>query len=156
MSRRSDGRYALACVREDGSRTWQRDPGAFFPVHDLTHYAVESVLRLSRAFYGLVAGGWDLDDFGSPWPRGRLPVEAVQAELLVGLFDMERAAGRRLTADEFNQWVGEKWRTECTPGEPVRLTEETLAAIRERLADLMRRWQAVPPGATLTLEFPPS
>lgn len=156
MSRRSDGRYVLACVREDGSRTWQRDPGAFFPVHDLTHFAVESVLRLCRAFYGLVAEGWDLSDFGSPWPRGPLPIEALQAEILVGLFDMERAAGQRMTAEEFTHWVRVKWSAECAPGEPIRLTDEALAGIRERLAALMRRWQAVPPGASMTLEFPPS
>ena len=30
-----------------------------------------------RGFYGLVALGWDLSDFGKPWPRGPLPDETL-------------------------------------------------------------------------------
>ena len=74
IKKKSDGSAALSCLRSDGSVTWQRQDGAlgrFFPLHDLTHYAVESELGHSRGFYGLVAGGWNLTDFGKPWPRGR-------------------------------------------------------------------------------------
>lgn len=38
-----DGPSTLACVRSDGSRTWGKEH-PFFPLHDLTHCAVESVL----------------------------------------------------------------------------------------------------------------
>ena len=44
-----DGRVALSCTRADGTTTWQRQEGgqaAFFPKHDLTHYAVETALGL--------------------------------------------------------------------------------------------------------------
>lgn len=42
-----DGRPTLTCIRADGSRTWSR-VHPFFPLHDLTHYAVESVLGLNQ------------------------------------------------------------------------------------------------------------
>ncbi len=57
-----DGPATLACVRADGSRTWGKEH-PFFPVHDLTHCAVESVLGFDQAFFGLIARGWDIDHF---------------------------------------------------------------------------------------------
>src|SRR5687767_14096302 len=98
-----DGRTSLSCTRADGTTTWQRQEGAqasFFPRHDLTHYAVETVLRHRRGFYGLVAAGWDLSDFGTPWPRGKLPKDAHTVEMIVGFLDLDRAAGRMGTVEE--------------------------------------------------------
>ncbi|HEY5060709.1 MAG TPA: hypothetical protein VII52_04185, partial [Gemmatimonadaceae bacterium] len=66
IKKKSDGSAALSCIRADGTTTWQQQNGKlgrFFPLHDLTHYAVESVLGFRNAFYGLVASGWDLADF---------------------------------------------------------------------------------------------
>jgi len=43
----ADDRTALTCTRADGTTTWQRleaGQARFFPHHDLTHYAVETVL----------------------------------------------------------------------------------------------------------------
>src|SRR5256886_13477123 len=106
IKKNKDGRISLSCTRADGTTTWQRQEGGqarFFPLHDLTHYAVETVLGHRRGFYGLVAAGWDLTDFGQPWPRGPLPPEALGSELLVGFLDRERAAGgEEWPATEFN------------------------------------------------------
>ena len=60
-----DGPATLACVRVDGTRTWGKEH-PFFPVHDITHCAVESVLGYDQAFFGLIAAGWDIDDFEKP------------------------------------------------------------------------------------------
>src|SRR5882672_12049379 len=101
----ADGRTSLSCTRADGTTTWQRQQGGqarFFPRHDLTHYAVETVLGHRNGFYGLVAAGWDLSDFGTPWPRGEIPKEANVTEIIVGFFDRERASGQMGTADEIN------------------------------------------------------
>jgi len=60
IKKKGDGSAALSCLRADGSVTWQRQngqQGRFFPLHDLTHYAVETVLGHTRGFYGLVAKG---------------------------------------------------------------------------------------------------
>jgi hypothetical protein len=65
LVKRADGGSALRCRRADGSVSWQTHQGqqaAFFPGHDLTHFAVESELPGTIAFYGLIAAGWDIED----------------------------------------------------------------------------------------------
>lgn len=93
IKRHPDGSASLTCTRADGTTTWQRQRGGYglvFPSHDLTHFAVESTLGYAHGFYGLIADGWDIDDFAAPWPRGPISHEALEAELIVGFFDTER------------------------------------------------------------------
>jgi hypothetical protein len=153
-----DGRTSLSCTRADGTTTWQRQEGGqarFFPRHDLTHYAVETVLGHGRGFYGLVATGWDLSDFGTPWPRGRLPKDANLSEIIVGFFDRERASGERLPASELNDQLAD-FAVENGLPMPEAISEEDLANIRRRRAELFSRWDAVAPGEALELPFDPS
>jgi hypothetical protein len=151
----TDGRTALSCVRADGTTTWQRQEGgqaAFFPRHDLTHYAVETTLGQRQGFYGLVSVGWGFSDFGSPWPRGKLPPEANVSEMIVGFLDLERASGARETAAELNQKLAEY----CADhGLPVQreFTEDDLARVRARRAELFAKWDAVVPGQALEVVF---
>ncbi len=144
-----DGPASLTCVRSDGSRTWSR-VHPFFPVHDLTHYAIESVLGFTEAFFGLVASGWSLDDFA---PRVALPSEARVAESIVGVFDLERAQPRPFTAAEFNELLHpslagqrlERFR-------PIRDVEvQQVRDLQTRLADA---WGALDLGGTLDIPFP--
>lgn len=151
-----DGRTAFTLERADGSRTWQRQErhAAFFAAHDLTHFAVETRLGLREAFYGLVARGWDFDDFLPPYPRGPLPAEALWAETLVGLLDVERgtaAPGETLmTAGGFNAELRDKL-TEASLAIPHTLDESELADIRTQRDALIAQWQALPPGDTMHL-----
>src|SRR5690349_6673456 len=106
LEKRRDGAIIMRCIREDGSVTWQRGNNAtarFFALHDLTHFAVETTLGFRRGFYGLLADGWDITDFGPPWPRGRIPSDAEPAEWIVGALDRERASRERITAAELTQ-----------------------------------------------------
>src|SRR5205814_4135051 len=70
-----------------------------------TLFRSETVLGHHRGFYGLVADGWDLSDFGAPWPKGRLPADLDPSELIVGFLDVERAGGVEWNAGEFNAGV---------------------------------------------------
>jgi hypothetical protein len=156
IKKKTDGSAALSCIRPDGSTTWQRQEGhlgRFFPLHDLTHYAVETVLGFQRAFYGLVAEGWDLSDFGTSGPRGRIPDEAGLAELVVGFFDLERMTAERETAEEMNSRVQTVRADRGMPPTSFRMTEDQIARIRELRADLFGRWKAIPPGEALELFF---
>jgi len=152
IKKKKDGDAVLSCVRADGSVTWQRQEGRlgqFFPLHDLTHYAVETVLGHRRGFYGLVAEGWDLTDFGSPWPRGPMPADMDPSEGIVGLLDAERAQGIRMSVAEL---------LDMRRGSPVigalaGLTDEQLDAVRARRAELFALWKALPAGETLELPF---
>ena len=161
LTKHVDG-ATLTCVRRDGSMTWQRQrdsAGAFFPRHDLTHYAIESVLGYRRGFYGFVADGWNITDFGTPWPRGPIPADADPAEVIVGLLDAERtslaAGGTRWTAAELSEQAAVFYDAQALVARPPVVTDAQLAAIRTQLADLFARWDALAPGDVLELQFAP-
>jgi hypothetical protein len=106
ITKRTDGGAVLKCIRADGSEVWQKQQGAqatFFPLHDLTHFAVESELGIRGAFYGLIADGWSIDDTTGKGTRGAPPPDALFVENVVGTLDVERASGTRWTADEVNE-----------------------------------------------------
>jgi hypothetical protein len=106
FTKRADGRTVLRCARADGSVTWQcnDDQNArFFPLHDLTHYAVETELGFAHGFFGLIAEGWDIDETTGKTARGALPNEAIEVEYIVSAFLAERAGGAAASAAEFNQ-----------------------------------------------------
>jgi hypothetical protein len=152
-----DGRTALSCTRADGTTTWQRQLGAqavFFPRHDLTHCAVESTLGLRQGFYGLVSAGWDFSDFGSPWPRGKVPPEANISEMIVGFFDLERRTGEQGTTGVLNRMLAEYCSENGLPAQ-FQLTEDDLARIRAKRAELFAEWDAVLPGNALEVVFDP-
>ncbi|HET6761565.1 MAG TPA: hypothetical protein VFH13_05665 [Gemmatimonadaceae bacterium] len=157
LKKDADGRTSLSCTRADGTITWQRHEGAqasFFPGHDLTHYAVENVLGHPRGFYGLVAAGWDLSDFGTPWPRGKLPKDANLVELIVGFFDLDRATGHIGAVEELNTHLA----TFCEENDlPAleQLTEEDLSRVRRKRGELFAQWEAVEPDGVLELHFDP-
>ena len=148
ITKRADGSGVLRCTRADGSATWQKQAGhnaAFFALHDLTHFAVESVLGFQGGFYGLIAQGWDIDDTTGKTARGPLPPEACAAECIVGFFDGERASGMLLTTEDYDLFA--------RPEMP-RLSEEDIARVRARRGELFSQWAAIPPGETLELNFP--
>jgi hypothetical protein len=156
LTKRADGGSVLKCVRADGTETWQKQQGpdaAFFPLHDLTHYAVESVLAIRDAFYGLIAGGWSIDDTTGKGARGALPDAALFVESVVGTLDTERSSGTRWTAQEFNENTA---RFAVKGGRPIprRLTDDELARIRKRRAELFEQWHHLPAGQTIELTFP--
>ncbi len=155
LKRARDGSAALTCVRSDDSVTWQRQLGSIgtvFPPHDITHFAVETALGYQRGFYGLIADGWDISDFGSPWPRGPIPAEARVVERLVSLFEMEDRVGPKWWTDERFEEGGDSW-TERDGAAIPTLSDETLERVRALRRETLAKWAATPPGQTLELTF---
>ena len=155
LTRKHDGAVVFDLRRRDGTSTWQKRTGPtarFFAVHDLTHYAVETELGFRRAFYGLVAEGWDLTDFGHPWPRGPLPDEALPAEVIVGCFDRARAAHEALSAQACNT-AASLYFANAGRASPVAVTDAELARVQTRLSELVWQWRALPEGETMELRF---
>ena len=155
FTKRTDGRTILRCVRDDGSETWQKQEGShanFFPLHDLTHYAVETELGFKRGFYGLIATGWDIAETTGKTPRGQLPDEAIEVEYIVSAFSAERAGGAVTSAAEFNQLAATFAGAKGLP-QPRPLSDMDLTRVRSRIDELFLRWRTLRPGDTLELIF---
>ncbi|HKW09168.1 MAG TPA: hypothetical protein VJO33_02245 [Gemmatimonadaceae bacterium] len=161
FKRHPDGTSSLTCVRADGSTTWQRQKGSLgqvFPPHDLTHFAVETTLGYGRGFYGLIADGWNIEDFAKPWPKGPIPEEAQEVELIVGFFDTERRSLTQMTETEFNDHAVRylEARGSTKPGSlctAPRLTTDEIESVRRCRADLFTRWAQLGPSEVLELSF---
>src|SRR5687767_4483531 len=156
LVKQRDGAVVLRATREDGSTVWQKQEGkhaAFFPLHDITHYAVETVLAIHDAFLGLLAAGWSIEETEGKSARGPLPLNAQFVEAVVGTLDAERASATRWTAAEFNETLATHM-ARAGRSTPRRLTDDELARIRKRRAQLFEQWRALPLGQTLTLPFP--
>jgi hypothetical protein len=144
----------LACVREDGSSTWE--PSQVGIRHDLIHYAVETVLGYKDAFFGLVAGGRDISDFGTKnGKKDTYTAQEAWAEHIVGLLQWPSVAGGpALSPAEFLDMLTA---TQAASGTPVpTITTEQLVQIRSLVDSLHARWAALPPGNTLEVEFTPN
>ena len=156
FAKRKDGNTVLRCIRDDGSSTWQRNDdqrAGFFPLHDLTHYAVETELGFQRGFYGLIAEGWDIAETTGKTPRGALPNETLEVEYLVSAFSAERASGDPATAAEFTQLAATFAQAKGMP-EPREVSDEELDRVRSRFTELAAKWRELAAGETLRLEFP--
>jgi hypothetical protein len=144
------GPSTLACRRADGSRTWaQLHP--FLPTHDLTHCAVESALGMTEGFFGLVAGGWELDDFAKPGAAERLPAQALWAEHIVGLIERQVAGN----AAGLNEALARSLTEPFRHGAPI-LSDKDLEVIDRLRRRLLTRWQGLAAGDTLRVRFPAS
>ena len=155
FTKRKDGGAVVRCVRADGSATWQRQDdqrAAFFPLHDLTHYAVETELGFAHGFYGLIAAGWDIANTTGKGSRGPLPDEATEVEYIVGALGAERAGDPACPAAEFNALAGAFAKSKGIPA-PGALTEADLTRVRKRIDELFARWRDLPAGETLELSF---
>lgn len=155
FAKRKDGGALLRCIRADGSATWQRQDdnrAAFFPLHDLIHYAVETELGFGRGFFGLIADGWEITDTTGQGARGPLPDEAIEVEYIVSALGAERAGGSVCTAEEFNHLASTFAKTRGRP-EPRPLTDADLTKVRSHIDELFVRWRALAAGATLELRF---
>ncbi len=148
ITKKADGSGVLRCVRDDGSVVWQKQNerhAAYFALHDLTHFAVETTLGYRRGFFGLVAEGWDFDDTTGKGSRGPLPPEAGEVEMIVGLFSAEAASSTIWTIEEFNEFGAmQKLRP---------LSAEEVARVKKRRSELFQQWSAVAPGSMLELQY---
>ncbi len=151
----------LSCVRAGGESVVQRTGhDGFFALHDLMHYAVETTLGCTRAFFGLLSEGWEFTSFtGRSDPRYKIvPDDAIVVEYIVAA--LSRHVPTRPRSDEELQTL---WADEVNAelasvlirdGLPARvLSVEELRSIAERYEGLAERWARVGVGEHLELEF---
>ncbi|WP_420401212.1 hypothetical protein [Flagellimonas sp.] len=146
----------LNCIREDGSVTWsQIHPN--FEVHDLAHFAVETVLDFKKAFYGMLSDGFNIEDFELPRDKrpealvpANLPPESLQTEHLVNLLLTNLQSGGEHM--DLIPTLKEILTREGLPY-PHGLNTDSLAKIQQSLNDLLAQWNALGEGETLELTF---
>lgn len=141
----------LTCVRDDGTTTWEHT--AVGIKHDLLHYAVETTLGFREGFYGLVAAGRDIADFGTrEGQKDALPAEAEWAESIVGLLQWPALAGASGLSDA--EFFATLEQTCAADGRHApRVTPEQLRRMRERARALYAAWDRLAPGEALELAF---
>jgi hypothetical protein len=141
----------LACTRDDGSTTWAKVQD-YFPLHDMTHYVVETTLRIPNAFYSLVAAGWDISEFAVKGNAKRIPAEANLVEALVSRLQNELMPGVHFTPESYNEEVLAILEG---IGNPARrpVTQDELTEMRTRLRELIAEWKALEPGESIELDF---
>lgn len=141
----------LTCIRDDGSVTYQA-AGERFAYHDLVHYAVETTLGYPDAFFGMVARGRDLGDFGTRnGIKDTYPPNALAAEQIVGAVQLWLANPFPAADAEFARTLADAFRDQELPA-PT-LTLDQIAAIRTLARDLHARWENLAPGESLELVF---
>jgi hypothetical protein len=147
LKKRTDGSAILTFVRADGSRTSSPIGAAqgFGPVHDLSHYAVESVLGIARGFIGLCGEGWRVGDFDKN-AAASIPPEAAVAEAVAGEISRMEITGQWSSLEDFNWTIASSGFAMSAP----RYDE-----IRRSLTRLRTEWNALAPGATMSLRFEP-
>ena len=151
FTRNGANNHIISCRRLDGTVTWMQID-SFFIVHDLCHYAVESILELKNAFYGMLASGIAITDFELPKEKRmfNLTAEALLTEQIVNLLTIEYNQG---PIENFLETLSKVCKKNKVPVPVKKLDKFYLQQIRQSVELLMNRWQLLPEGETITLIF---
>jgi len=141
---KGSGKYDQMTVRRNGTTEVIDCPKQRIIPHDMVHYAVESTLH-KRGFLGRVRDG-EAANF-------QMMAEPVSdgVERLVEVFQGDAWSG----GDSAPLDMIDLYQVTCRAREcpPLAVTADDILAVRERIAELDRQWQALPVGQTMTLEL---
>lgn len=155
LKKRADARAQLVLIREDGSHTLGTigPSDGFGPVHDLTHFAIESTLGLDEGFLGMCASGWEIADFEVKGTAHRLPREAVFAEIAAGELSRQLIMRQVSSLEDF-LWAIDLSLTKQAEGfARPDISEAQFATILARINEEWARWRALAPNGTLQLSY---
>ena len=143
--------HIIKYVRDNGTETWMYSDD-FFIQHDLSHFAIESVMAYRTAFNGMLNRGMDIKDFEDREKRAKITVtdEACYAENMSNLFLTEILQGE---FEDFNAVQKESFKAINTQYQSITLSNEKIKAIRNYLRQLLDQWNEMPFGETMELTF---
>ena len=147
--KKSSQRSVLTCTRDDGSIE-VADLGPSFPNHDLAHFVVETQLKLTQGFYGLIEDGMSMEELNSGEVIKTLGPEIWMAEILART--LQSLCSGACTTQQFNELI--KW--EARVMKDVQLPEITLDRVirmKEEMDRLCTRWSAISEGQHIELEY---
>jgi len=146
----------LTCSREDGTITYAKlHPN--LEIHDIAHFVVETNLKFSNAFYGLLAQGYSISDFQLPkdkrpkelQPKNLAP-EALITEHIVNILQTKYAQGKQET-DYLS--ITATILKERKLSFPASFTAKKFEEMYYQLEDLMIQWEALSFNQKLVLNF---
>jgi hypothetical protein len=146
----SPDRHRFEYRRADGTGEAIEMETRSFLTHDLVHYAVESEAGLRGSFYGILAriGGYEeLSVAGGAALGGEIAITERIVGMLQGALgeaDFDEAAFQTQAAEYLALFDGRA---------PRWFTVGFVAAVRERMRQLLGRWNATAFGETMELEF---
>src|ERR1043166_9613913 len=155
IKKRADADAQLILVREDGSQTYGPFGPAdgYGPVHDLTHYVIESTLGLGDGFLGLVAGGWEIKDFEVKGMAKRLPPEALFAENAAGELSRQLLMRQVSSVEDFLWVLYMQIAKSGVPYARPEITQQQFDGIVVRIRAERAKWRELPPHGTIELHF---
>ena len=141
----------ISYKRDEQLDYWQ-DANDFLVMHDLSHYAIETTLNFTTAFWGMVKGGINPLEFENKETRDRLILtkEAWYAETLANLFLFEHSQGK---FEDFNAVFEESLKQTNPEILPLKLNDLEIEKIRKAYENLLSQWRSLQINETLVLEY---
>jgi hypothetical protein len=150
-----DKRYTVAIERRLGPPLVPRfGPGSDERVpHDIAHFLVEEYFGIGLGVWGQLAAGGGGLFFPAPEHNSLRYQRRAQRIGQLGRPDMQRS--ERLAGITVAAWQQGIDRAEHAPSPvPDEVGPRALADCIRRLSEVADRWQALPPGGSITLEWP--
>ena len=141
---KGSGKYDQMTVLRQGATEVIDCPKQRIIPHDMVHYAVESTLQ-ARGFLGRVRDGEaaNFQMVAEPHSDG--------VERLVEVFQGDAWSGGDSSPEDMIELYHVTCRARDCP--PLAVTVDDILAVRHRIGELDRLWQALPVGQTMTLEL---
>ena len=140
-----NGKYdRMSVLRDDGTGQEVDCPKQRIIPHEMVHFAVESTLR-KRGFMTRIKDGEAAD------LRMAANAESDGVERLVEVFQGDAWSGGTTPIDEMLDLYAVTCRERACP--PLAVSRDDMAAVRSRIEEFDRQWQALAVGSSMTLEM---
>ena len=151
ITKNTDKPHILKYIRDNGTNTWIYADD-FFIQHDISHFALETILTYKTAFNGMINSGMNITDFESKEKRAlnNITDESWYAENMANLFLIEISQG---VFENFNEVQQQSFQSFNRTYPLVSLSDANIQAIRNYLGLLLLQWNELASGDTLELTF---
>ena len=148
----SSERHRLEIIRDDGAREEVDCETRSYLQHDLLHYAVEAEAGLPTGVWGNLAQGRTLSDLNDRTGRVTHPQtpDLLVIEQIVGVLS---GATKGRTPEQLVTGI-QSYAAALGAPLPAWLTTPFVAAVQERMRQLMGRWKATAFGGAMELRWP--
>lgn len=151
FKKRIDRKHVITYSTHLGVEHWF-EADDFLVLHDLSHFALESVLHFRTAFWGLMQQGIPQEVFENKEARNALSLshEAWYAEHLANLFLMELSQGKW---EDINEIFESSLRQTQSDIPLFYLDNKDVEKIRALLVRLVAKWNSLCSGEKMVLDF---